>query len=462
MKSKIKLMLPLLLLLGGCTLMPHYFRPASPVPQQFPGAQTGGPTAKPTYDIGWQEFFKDPRLQQLITLALQNNRDYRIALLNVQQIHDQYRIVQYALLPSFGLSGAGVREREFVSKGKYSHFSEYSASVNISYEIDLFGQIRSLQKQAIEQYLASEEASRSTQITLVSEVAMQYLNERSIDEQLQLLENTLKSVEDYRDLIEKSYQAGNSSALDLAQAQAQVESSKVGIANYERQRAQIEDALMVLVGEDLPDGLPAPRPLESQDMMEDLSVGASSDLIERRPDILSAEHQLIASNANIGAVRAAFFPNVTLLGADGSASAPLTKLFRPGTQIWSFNPQINLPLFNQNTNVANLHAAQVAKKIQIAQYEKTIQTAFSEVSDAIAARDTYNQQFSAQKALVDAEQERYDLASQRYKSGIDSYLTVLLAQQDLYTAQQNLIQVSLDRLTNLISLYKALGGGWSQ
>ena len=337
----------------------------------------------------------------------------------------------------------------------------YSASVNTSYELDLFGHIRSLKAQVLEQYFATQEASRAAQISLVSEVAVQYLTERALDEQLKLLQQTLESVESYYDLINKSYRLGNSSALDLRLAQAQVQSAKVAIDNYQRQRAQAKDALVLLIGQPIPSDLSVPMPLESQDLIEDLPVGLSSELIERRPDILEAEHQLKAANANIGAVRSPFFPSINLTASDGTASVKLTKLFTSGTQVWNFSPQISLPLFNQNTNLANLNAAEVAKNIQIAQYEKAIQTAFSEVSDAIAARDTLNDQIKAQRDLVSAQKKRYDLSGARYHSGIDSYLTVLLAQQDLYTAQENLIQVSVDRLTNLISLYKALGGGWS-
>jgi multidrug efflux system outer membrane protein len=333
--------------------------------------------------------------------------------------------------------------------------------VNTAYEVDLFGHIRSLKSQVLEQYLATQEASRAAQISLVAEVAVQYLTERALDEQLALLRQTLESVESYYVLISKSYQLGNSSALDLHLAQAQVQSAKVAIANYQRQRAQAEDALVLLIGQSIPD-LPAPQPLETQDLMADLPVGLSSDLIERRPDILEAEHQLKAANANIGAVRASFFPTITLTGSDGTASVQLARLFTPGTQIWSFSPQVALPLFNQNTNLANLHAAQVAKQIEIAQYEKAIQIAFREVSDAVIARDTFNEQIKAQRDLVEAQQQRYGLAGARYRNGIDNYLTVLLAQQDLYSAQENLIQVSVDRLSNLISLYKALGGGWEK
>jgi multidrug efflux system outer membrane protein len=379
----------------------------------------------------------------------------------VQQIRDQYRIVQYAFVPTFQINGSGLRQRELATSNDYINVRNYNASVNTAYELDLFGQIRSLKAQVLEQYLATEEASRSAQITLVTEVAVQYLTERALDEQLDLLKQTLKSVDSYYELINKSYQLGNSSALDLRLAQTQVETAKAAMANYQRQSAQAQDALVLLIGQSMPLGRSDPMPLESQDFMEDLPVGISSDLIERRPDILEAQQQLKAANANIGAVRASFFPVITLTASDGTASVQLAKLFTKGTQVWSFSPQISLPLFNQSTNFANLNAAEVSKNIQIAQYEKAIQAAFSEVSDAIAARDTLNEQINAQRDLVAAQHERYVLEQARYRNGIDNYLSVLLAQQDLYNAQESLIQVSLDRLTNLISLYKALGGGWS-
>ncbi len=453
----------LVICFSGCSLIPSYQRPALPVPNQFSNAAANPASKDRASDIGWQDFFKDPRLQQLITLALKNNRDYHIALLNVEQVRAQYRIVRYGLLPTVGFQVSGLQQREILSSGKYSTISHYQAQVNTSYEVDLFGSIRSLKAQVLEQYLATQEASRASQITLVAELAVQYLTERALEEQLALLDQTLKSVVSYYDLIRQSYQLGNATALDLSQARTQVQSIKVSMANYERQRAQAGDALALLIGQPLPTDLPPAPSLAEQNLMEDLPVGVSSDLIEQRPDILQAEHQLKASNANIGVVRAAFFPSITLTASDGTSSVKLNKLFGPTSGgIWSFAPQVNLPLFNQNTNLANLEAAKVAKNIQIAQYEKTVQTAFSEVSDAIAARDSFNTEIQAQRALVKSEQERYDLSGLRYRSGIDNYLTVLLAQQDLYSAQANLIQVSLDRFTNLISLYKALGGGWKE
>ncbi|MDE1920952.1 MAG: efflux transporter outer membrane subunit [Candidatus Omnitrophica bacterium] len=452
-------LLCLCLTLTGCTFIPKYHRPPLPVPEHFANTNSKIPSAGVTaYAVGRRDFFKDPRLRKLIGLALQNNRDYRVALLNVQEIQAQYRIVNYAFLPTFEIDADNLRQRALTTGNKFAEIHNYTAEVNSSYELDLFGHIRSLQAQVLEQYLATQEASRAAQITLVAEVATQYLNMQALDEQLALAGRTLSSVQSYYGLIEKSYKLGNSSALDLQLAQTQVQTVRVAIAGYERQLAQAKDALTLLVGEALPADLPAPRPLESQDLMEDLAVGLSSDLLERRPDILEAEHNLKAANANIGAVKAAFFPSITLTASDGTASVKLTQLFEHN--VWSFEPQISLPLFNQTTNFANLNAARVSEKIAIAQYEKAVQTAFSEVSDAIAARDTLNEQIKAQRKLVKAEEQRYDLSQARYLNGIDSYLTVLLAQQDLLNAKANLIQVSAERLDNLISLYKALGGGW--
>ena len=457
------LLIAITISLSGCSLIPFYHRPSSPVPAQFPYTSSKTQIGKgQASDIAWHDFFKDPRLQQLIELSLKNNRDYRVALLNVDQLRAQYRIVRYGLWPSVGLEATKLRQRQLAVNQNYSKVSNYNASVNIAWELDFFGHIRSLKAQVLEQYLATQEASRSAQIALVAQVAQQYLLERSLDEQLIVLRQTQKSVQSYLDLINKSYQLGNSSEMDLRLAQTQVESIRGAVANDERQLALARDALDLLIGQTVPEDLPPPQSLKSQDIIADLPVGLSSDLIQRRPDILEAEHQLKAANANIGVVRSSFFPSVTLTASDGTASVQLAKLFTSGTQIWSFSPQISLPLFNENTNLANLDAAGVLKQIQIAQYEKTIQTAFKEVSDAIISRDTFNEQVLAGQGLVLAEQKRYDLSLERYHQGIDSYLTVLLAQQDLYSAQENLITLSMERLDNLITLYKALGGGWGK
>lgn len=453
----------IVMLLSGCTLMPKYNRPVAVVPKTFPymDSQTGV-SDKSVADIGWREFFKDERLGRLIEIALKNNRDLRIAALNVQEIQARYRIIRKGLLPSFSASADGLKERSVSSSGARSETSSYNASVNTSYEVDLFGRIRSLKEQFLQQYFATEEAHRSVQIALVAEVAIQYLNERALDEQLAQLKQTLVSVESYYDLINKSFELGNSTELDLRTAEAQLESARATVVQFERQRAEAHDALTFLIGQSLPEDLPEPQPLLKQDFLAELPPGLPSELLERRPDILEAEHQLKAANANIGAVRAAFFPKITLTGSAGTASVQLSDLFAGGSEAWSFAPQITIPLFGREADRANLDAANIGKNIQIAQYERTIQNAFREVSDTLIARKTFNEEISYRRRLVEAQQKRYDLAGERYRNGIDNYLSVLTAQQDLYFAQQSLIQAEFLRLANLVNFYKALGGGWNE
>jgi len=444
---------------AGCSLIPHYQRPKAPVASQWPdGAAEKGMAA--ASEISWRTFFSDARLKKLVELALANNRDLRIALLNVEQTRAQYRIFNYALLPSIDGQAHMLREHDVSSGGTYTTNSRYEATLDASYEVDLFGRIRSLKAQAVEQYLATKEAGRSAQITLIAEVAIQYLNACALDEEVALSQQTLKAVEAYHELIKNSYDLGNTSALDLHSAESQMQNARANIASYRRQRMQADNALALLIGQPLPKDLPPAPPLTAQPLLTDLSPGAPSDLLELRPDIIAAEHQLKAANANIGAVRANFFPKITLTGAAGTASVKLAELFMPGSGIWNFSPQVSIPIFDRNANAANLDVAHTQKSIQVAQYEKTIQTAFREVADALQARGTYNDQLNAQQALVKAQDARYQLADARYRNGVDSYLTVLTAQQDLYAAQQSLILVEFARLSNLISLYKALGGGW--
>ncbi len=450
-----------LICLTGCTLIPDYQRPGLPVSSVWPGPPSNI-QSEVVADIGWREFFADERLQKLLELALANNRDLRIAALNVEQIRAQYRIFTYAFFPSLDGKTTVLRQREVSSSGQYTTSSKYSVGLNTSYEMDLFGRIRSLKAQALEQYFATDEARRSAQIVLVSEVAIQYLNERALNEELVLSQETLKSVQAYYELIKSSYDLGHRSALDLHSAEAQVQTAQANIAAYERQHAQAENALVFLIGQSLPADLPPPQPLATQRLLKDLTPGLPSDLLERRPDILQAEHELKAANANIGAARAAFFPEITLTAAGGSASAELSKLLTPGSEVWNFSPQITIPIFNQNTNAAQLDVARIGKSIAVARYEKVIQNAFREVSNALVATGTLQDQVKAQKALVEALTQRYKLADERYRNGADSYLTVLTAQQDLYAAQQNFIQVEFTRLANLVSFYNALGGGWQE
>jgi multidrug efflux system outer membrane protein len=453
----------------GCTLAPKYQQPVPPVAQTWPAnpLQNGSDqTNLATADIGWREFFQDPRLQQLIGLALTNNRDLRVAVLNVQVSQAQYRIQRANLYPQIDASGGYARQRtpgyELVA-GEPSVNSQYTVGIGTSsYELDLFGRIRSLKKQALENYFATEEARRAAQISLVSEVAAQYLTGLEYNRQLEVARQTLDSVQSAYDLNKQSYDAGNISALDLRTTEAQVQTAKVNIANFEQLRHQAENALVLLVGGPLPANLAPAEPPSAQKLLTDLPPGLPSDLLQRRPDILEAEHQLKAANANIGAARAAFFPAIKITANAGFSSQQLATLFGSGAGTWLFNPQITLPIFEAGQNRANLDVATLNKKIEIANYEKAIQTAFREVADALVARKYLADQLAGEQNVVVAEQSRYDLSTARYRNGADSYLAVLSAQQDLYNAQQNLVILQFSKLFNLVSLYESLGGGWRE
>ncbi|HVU28539.1 MAG TPA: AdeC/AdeK/OprM family multidrug efflux complex outer membrane factor [Verrucomicrobiae bacterium] len=453
--------------LSGCTLAPKYERPAAPVSTNWPDGSTYNNSAtNAVADIGWREFFHDPRLQELIELSLTNNRDLRVAVLNVEQSRAQYRIERAALFPNIDASGNYIRQRtskDFLLPGEPVLSSQYSVSLGTTaYEVDLFGRIRSLKTAALENYFATEEARKSAQIALVAEVANQYLAERAFEEELQMTRQTLDAVQNSYNLIKQSYDVGVSSELDLRSAEAQVESAKANAAAFEQQRDQAQHALTLLVGEPLPADLPPPQSLNEQRLLTDLPPGLPSDLLQRRPDILAAEHELKSANANIGAARAAFFPAIKITADAGFSSAQLSSLFDAGSGMWLFNPQITLPIFEGGRNKANLDVAKISKLIEVANYEKAIQTAFREVADALTAKKFLDEQLADQTALVKAEQRRYDLADVRYRNGVDDYLVVLTAQQDLFTAQRNQIVTQYARFSNLIGLYQALGGGWRE
>jgi outer membrane protein, multidrug efflux system len=453
--------------LSGCTMAPGYTRPGAPVPTNWPsgpaykaGAATAG---KPVADIPWQEFFVDPQLRKLITLALENNRDLRVAVLNIERARAQYQIRRSDLLPKIDATAAGNKQRQ--AGGSFGSnppvtIEQYSISLGVSsYELDLFGRVRSLKDQALEQFFATEQARRSVQISLVSQVAAAYLTLAADRERLQLAHDTLASQQDSYKLTKSRFEAGVSSALDLYQAQTSVDAARVDIARYTTLAAQDDNVLSLLVGSDVPADLLPPALSETITPLKDLAPGLPSDVLLKRPDILQAENLLKGFNANIGAARAAFFPRITLVGAIGTGSSELSGLFAPGSFIWNFSPRITLPIFAGGSNVANLKVAEVDRDIAVAQYEKAIQTAFREVADALAQRGTIDDQLAAQQSLTDATGESYRLSQARYEKGVDSYLQVLDSQRSLYSAQQNLIGTRLSRLTNLVTLYKVLGGG---
>ncbi|WP_455883679.1 AdeC/AdeK/OprM family multidrug efflux complex outer membrane factor [Pseudomonas putida] len=453
-------------LLGGCSLIPEYQRPEAPVPAQFPHtgvyrlAQAGSVT--PASD--WQGLFHDPALQQLIGSALANNRDLRVAALNVEAFQAQYRIQRADLFPAVSANGAGKRQKlpgEVTGTGKSAITSSYSATLGLSaYELDLFGRVRSLSEQAMLTYLGTEEARRSAQLSLVANVANAYLTWRADQELLALAQQTLGADDHSWQLTRRSKAAGKASALDVVQARTSVESTRASVARYARQVAQDLNNLALLVGGPVDEHLPS-RPL-ADDLVARVPAGLPSDLLQRRPDILQAEYQLQAANANIGAARAAFFPSVTLTANAGSASTELSGLFKGGSGTWTFQPQINLPIFNAGSLRASLDYARLQKDIGVAQYEKSIQTAFQEVADGLAARQTYTDQLNAQRDFVAANQAYYDLAQHRYRSGVDSNLTFLDAQRSLFSAQQALIVDRLAQLVAEVNLYTALGGAWQQ
>jgi multidrug efflux system outer membrane protein len=341
--------------------------------------------------------------------------------------------------------------------------SLYRVGVGVTaFELDLFGRVRSLSAAALEDYLATAEAQRGTHLALVAEVAAQYLAGRAADEQLALAEQTLGIVAEGVEMTRRLVEAGQRSDLDASTAQAQLAAARAALARARRECAQAENALVLLIGQPLPAGLPPPQPLEATALQAEIPVGLPSELLQRRPDLLAAEHSLKAANANIGAARAAFFPSISLTGFAGLASTALTGLFSGGALAWSFAPQVRMPLFTGGRTRAGVEIAEVRKRIEVARYERAIQVAFREVSDALVARAALDEQLEAQTARVAAEQRRFEISETRYRNGIESYLVVLAAQQDLFAAQQQLIDLRLARLVNVVSLYKALGGGWRE
>jgi multidrug efflux system outer membrane protein len=419
--------------------------------------------SEPVANRSWQSFFADWRLQQLIILALENNRDLRVAALNIERSQALYQIKRSDLLPKVDGSAAATFERiseNFSGTGRASTAEQYSVGLgNSSFELDFFGRVRSLKDQALEQYLATEHALGSTRISLVAEVARNYLTLAADRERLKLARETLSSRQSSLVLVQGRFDAGVTTALDLYQAQTTVDSARADIADYLSQIAQDENALSLVLGAAAPTGLLPGGLAETLPPLGEIPVGLPSDVLRHRPDILQAESLLRAANANIGAARAAFFPRITMVSGVGTASDSLMDLFQSGTTTWNFTPKIQLPIFDAGSNQANLKVAQADRDIAIAQYEKTIQVAFREVADALAQRGTIDDQLAARESLADASAKSYFLSEARYEKGVDSFLTVLDSQRSLYSAQQTLITTRLSRLINQVTLYKVTGGG---
>lgn len=453
----------LLAALSGCSLIPNYQQPASPVAAQWDTVDT---QHSAVLLPDWREFFQDQQLQSLIETALHNNRDMRIAALNVDAFRAQYRIQRSARFPSVDAGGGANRQRipgNMNPAGNDSTInSQYSADLGITaWELDLFGRLGSLRDQALETYFASEQAQRSTQLSLIASVATAWLSLQADQEALQLVRDTLATYEDSLRLVERSYDAGVASLLEVQQARTSTSSARVSLAQFERQSAQSRNALNLLLGGEPDIDISTPVPLKHFKFAE-LPVGLPADLLQRRPDILQAEYELKAANANIGAARAAFFPSISLTATAGSLSPDLSGLFDSGSGSWLFKPSINLPIFNAGRLRANLDYSEIQKDIRVASYEKAIQTAFQEVADGLSNRMTYKQQLIAHDELVQSGEEYYTLADRRFIEGIDNQLTRLDAQRLLFDAQQQRISTHFAQLASEINLYKALGGGYTE
>ena len=465
------------LALSGCSFTPKYERPAAPVAATFPD-QTA-PVAAQADNMAWREFVGDARLRDLIALALANNRDLRVATLNIEQVRAQYQIRRADQFPSVGLAAAGNRQPD----GNDGIASTYSVGLALSsWEIDFFGRLGSLKEAALAQYLASEEARHAAQTSLVAAVASTWLSLQTNDELLALTQRTVATREDSLRLSKLRFDNGATSALDLRQAESLTAAAQSALAQQRRARALDLNALTLLVGQTPPPSLlPAPptmpaattattansavavpvAPVPAASMLREVPAGLPSDLLTRRPDIRQAEQQLIAANANIGAARAAFFPRISLTASAGTASSSLSGLFESGSWGFTLAPQALLPIFDAGRNNANLGSAKAARDIAVAQYEKAIQTAFREVADALAGSATLGDQLTAQQVQATAEAERFRLAELRYRNGVASFLDVLDAQRSLFTTQQALAQTRLAQQQNQVALYKALGGGWT-
>jgi multidrug efflux system outer membrane protein len=451
------------LVLSACTMMPKYQRPAMPVPESFvaPGAADTN-AAPPAAELPWQDFFTDARMKSVIELALENNRDLRVAALNVEKTAAYYRIQRSELMPAVGVGAFGEKYRipeNSTDSGKAEYSESYSVSVGTTaWELDFFGRIRSLNAAALARYLATDEANRAARLSIVGAVAGSYLSLAADEENLALAKATLDAQLKSMELIRRSHDAGITAGLDLHQAQSQVEASRANVARYAGAVSIGRNMLDLLVGAPVPAEL-LPQGLDTVGEMKPVSAGLPSDVLLGRPDILATEQRLIAANASIGAARAAFFPRVTLTASTGTMDSSLSGLFDSGTRTWSFVPQIIAPIFASGSLRANLKVSELDRDIAVAQYEKAIQVAFSEVSNALALRVTLVEQEDAQHALVTELETTKRLYEARYNAGLDGYLGVLVAERASYDARRTLVGVRLARQANLVELYKVLGGG---
>jgi multidrug efflux system outer membrane protein len=495
LKTKIKTItissaISLIFLTFGCSMIPEYRQPAMPVAETWPGQTNAAESddlsnIKPgvksdakaapgagdppgdnllVSDIAWQDYFQSQPLKRLIQRSLENNRDLTIAVLNIERAKAAYRIQRTELLPTVAGKGSLSRQRiaeEFSTTGQaYTEETAYGANLGIAaYELDFFGRVRSLNKEALEIFLATEEAALTTRLSLIAQTADSYMALLAQQKLLVLANSTFNAQKKTYDVIKRQFEVGSATQLDLAQAATSVESARVSIARHTRLAAQAKNALTLLVGTYVEDILNLGETIDDIKFIENLPAGIPSQILLARPDIRQAEHTLKAANADIGGARAALYPSITLTGSAGFASMGLSSLIEAGSLAWNFAPSLTIPIFNRDGLRASLAAAEANEKIAAAKYEKAIQTAFREVADELAARRTYKNQLMAQNALVMANRQAYDLSKARYENGIDNFLTVLDSQRALFVTQQNAIILRQEFLSNLVNLYRVMGGG---
>lgn len=460
--------------LAACDFIPDYLQPELPTALSWSGAeQAQAPLSEQgqaaASAISWQTFFASPELKTVIQTALENNRDLRVAALNVEAAQALYRIERADILPTVDANATHPRQKVTKAQSTANPLfrapqefinSSYAVNLSTAFELDLFGRLRSESESALETFFATKAARDAAQISLIAEVSNAYLQWLADRKILELTQDTLVTQEESLKIIQKSFDSGLGSKLDVAQVRQAVHAAQANQALYARRVEQDKNALILLMGvKELPAGIEHLK-LENVALMKELPVGLPAEVLVLRPDVQQAEHALKAANANIGAARAAFLPRISLTGSYGYASADLDKLFSSSAWgAWSFAPQITMPIFQGGRNMANLDYASLKKEASVAQYEQAVMGAFREVADELAARNTLDAQFGAQKSLADAAEESYDLSMARYKQGVDSFLNVLDAQRSYFSAQQQQIEIEKQRLANMVNLYKALGGG---
>lgn len=474
MRSSIRtLTVGMALTLAGCTMIPDYHRPTAPIAKEWPTDAKGSTSVDASELENWRDFYRDPVLRSLIETALTNNRDLQIAQHQVEASSAQFDIENAALFPTLnGTAGANVQKMNSriwsLSQGSGPFYMrQYAVGFGVSaYEVDLWGRIRSASRASFDRYVGDELGRESMRLSIIASVSTAMLNWVANNQALRVTQNVLENRRHTYSLVKQTADVGTGTQLDVAEAEAALRDAETNLQIYTRQRDQAMNQIELLVGTPLTPGtrqeLEHKTSLEEVVPFPEVPEGLPSDMINRRPDILSAEQALRAANDDIGAARADFFPKIQITAANGTASNNITRLFQSGMGAWNVAPQITLPLFDAGRLTAQLHQAKARKKEEISRYEKTVQTAFREVADALAGRSTYLEQLQSQMLLVNAGNRQYQLALARFRGGYDPYLETLVAQRTLYEAQLGAIETKLQQILNTITLYKTLGGGWSE